>query len=277
MIRFWTGLMFLFLSGSVQAQQEDLFSVPNTLKYAVYLEETGDRDLALAEYERILFLDPSADTVRFRILSLLLKSGNEKLALTRSSSFLSQYQSKICEGKTKHGKLMLLGGNPDSALIYFREKACPDSVGLYLAEVSSLLFSCRFPDARNAAGKYSSTVKNKLPQFTSFINDSLKLRKRSSLLAGGMSAVLPGSGKMYTGRWEDGFYSLLIIASNAYASYRYFHKQGMSSAGGWIFAGIGTGFYLGNVYGSVKAAKVFNRNEKARIRNSIRRRIVASF
>lgn len=75
-----------------------------------------------------------------------------------------------------------------------------------------------------------------------------------------MSAILPGSGKFYTGNYKDGIFSLLVVGGSAFQAYRGFNKDGVSSTSGWIFAGLTTGFYAGNVYGSAKSAQVYNQN-----------------
>ncbi|WP_139828065.1 hypothetical protein [Marivirga sericea] len=82
-----------------------------------------------------------------------------------------------------------------------------------------------------------------------------------------MSAVLPGSGKFYTGDYKDGIFSLLVVGGTAFQSYRGFSKNGASSTVGWVFAGLSTGFYAGNIYGSAKAVKVYNQNFWLEIEN----------
>jgi hypothetical protein len=85
--------------------------------------------------------------------------------------------------------------------------------------------------------------------------------KKSPALAALMSAVVPGTGKAYSKNWKDGIVSLFFTAGMAFQSYRNFNKFGTNNHRGWIYGGIGLGFYLGNIYGSVKSTKDYNRKK----------------
>lgn len=73
-----------------------------------------------------------------------------------------------------------------------------------------------------------------------------------------MSTIIPGSGKAYSKRWGDAVISFLFVTTNAYASYRAFNKKGIKSVNGWIFGGLAFSFYSANLWGSAKAARIYN-------------------
>lgn len=81
---------------------------------------------------------------------------------------------------------------------------------------------------------------------------------KSPALAAVMSAVVPGSGKVYSGRAYDGLYSLVALASTVWLSYEGFRDNGVHGASGWIFGGLSAFFYGGNIYGSYAAAQNYN-------------------
>lgn len=93
------------------------------------------------------------------------------------------------------------------------------------------------------------------------------LPEKSPVLAGILSAVLPGSGYIYAEHYGDGITAFLVnglfIAGTAAA----IHQENYAVAG--IVGGVGVPFYLGNIYGSANAARKWNR----RIRNEITREI----
>ena len=93
------------------------------------------------------------------------------------------------------------------------------------------------------------------------------LPEKSPVLAGILSAVLPGSGYIYAEHYGDGITAFLVnglfIAGTAAA----IHQENYAVAG--IVGGVGAPFYLGNIYGSANAARKWNR----RIRNEITREI----
>jgi hypothetical protein len=83
---------------------------------------------------------------------------------------------------------------------------------------------------------------------------------KNKYLAAGLSAVVPGLGKLYTGNKKDALMSLIFVGVNGFQSYRYFNKKGVTSVGAWVFGSLATGFYLGNIYGAYKAA--IHKNKK---------------
>ena len=100
------------------------------------------------------------------------------------------------------------------------------------------------------------------PRLYSLTGEFEQQKYKKPALALAMSAVLPGSGKAYSGRWGDAAVSFLFVTTGAYASYRAFSKKGISSFNGWLFGGIAFSFYASNLYGSFKAAR--NHNEQVR-------------
>jgi len=83
--------------------------------------------------------------------------------------------------------------------------------------------------------------------------DGIKsLRSRSPLLAGLFSALLPGSGQIYTGSYKDALLAFAVNAALIAGSYEAFDKK-IYAAGGMVSA-VGLTFYLGNVYGAVNSA-----------------------
>jgi len=99
------------------------------------------------------------------------------------------------------------------------------------------------------------------------------LPRKSSWLAGTMSAVVPGTGKMYAGRTSDGLYSLALIGGASWLAYRGFRDDGTSSVKGWLFGSVGAVFYVGNIYGSVVAVRLYNANHEEDLQRDIEAQI----
>ena len=92
---------------------------------------------------------------------------------------------------------------------------------------------------------------------------------KNPFIAGSFSALIPGTGKFYTGNWGDGVFSMLFIAGNVWQAYRGFNEHGIKSGYGWAFASLSASFYVGNIFGAVKAAKRYNKTRKNDIDNQI--------
>lgn len=94
-----------------------------------------------------------------------------------------------------------------------------------------------------------------------------ELPEKSPVLAGFLSAILPGSGYMYAEHYGDGITAFLINGLFIAGTLTAIHQENYALAG--IVGGIGVPFYLGNIYGSANAAKKWNLG----IRNEVIRKI----
>ena len=84
------------------------------------------------------------------------------------------------------------------------------------------------------------------------------IRYKSKIAAGMMSAFIPGTGKMYSGRFIDGVHSLLLTGLTVWQAYVSFEDNGTRSAKGWIYGTVSTILYFGNIYGSVANVRIYN-------------------
>ena len=100
------------------------------------------------------------------------------------------------------------------------------------------------------------------------IQSSISGSRKSSLLAGLMSAILPGSGRIYAGRTLDGImgmWMMYLVGNSAYNA-----NKNERPIAGPLF-GIAAGFvYLGEVYGGWRAAKNYQYSDKNIEENSFR-------
>lgn len=85
------------------------------------------------------------------------------------------------------------------------------------------------------------------------------MRRKSPLAAALLSALVPGSGKIYAGEFGDGLNSLIFIGLLGTLSALSFHAEGVDSVRGWIYASVGGVLHAGNIYGSVVSARRYNR------------------
>lgn len=85
-----------------------------------------------------------------------------------------------------------------------------------------------------------------------------EMNLKSPFVAGMMSAILPGSGKIYSNRWKDGIYSFITIAFSFIQAYQGYTAKGYNSLNFWLFGSISSFLYAGNIYGSYMAAKLNN-------------------
>lgn len=114
---------------------------------------------------------------------------------------------------------------------------------------------------------FSYTIYALTSQETNFSNYKkglMNVPKKSPVIAGLMSAVVPGSGKIYAGKTLQGIASMLPIAALALLTNESYHKRGPKSAEFYAFGSLLTVFYVGNIWGSVFAVKI-NREEHEKL------------
>ncbi len=75
---------------------------------------------------------------------------------------------------------------------------------------------------------------------------------------GGALALVPGAGFLYTHRFHDALASLAVNGGLALAAHKAWDQDNKALAG--VLALVGTGFYTGNIYGSITAVHKYNRN-----------------
>jgi len=97
------------------------------------------------------------------------------------------------------------------------------------------------------------------------------LPRKSPLLAGVLSAVIPGLGRVYIGRWQDGLVSFLLVGLSAVLSAQGFYDEGSHSVRGWIVGSAGALLYVGNVYGSAVGAVVQRRDAEEALSQEVDR------
>lgn len=259
MIRFNKVLLvFAGLLCSFQLFSQNLFDETNTYKFTDYLFKTQQYQLASQEYERLVVLAPSNSSYKLSLVQCYRLSNNYSTAEKRFNEFFSDSLFLLSTAvSTEYLKIKLLQEDLTSAQTFLlRNSRLEMPSKLHYQESIYLL---------NRNWKKSDSLLRQTqgldPRFGVITKEALAIRYKSPLLAASLSTVIPGSGKFYTGYWKDGLIAFLFVAANSWQSYRGFSKYGTGNAHGWIFGGLATGFYFGNIYGSWKSA--VRRNKKA--------------
>jgi hypothetical protein len=111
-----------------------------------------------------------------------------------------------------------------------------------------------------------ATSQDNLEKFAEGIRS---FKKKSPLLAGVFSAVVPGSGKMYYGKIGEGLISLLTQTIFGLQTLEAYRKDGIRSARFIIFGSAFSVFYIGNIWGSVIGVKIRNDEFNDQINESV--------
>lgn len=83
-------------------------------------------------------------------------------------------------------------------------------------------------------------------------------KHRSAAKAGVLSAIVPGTGKMYLGRWGPGLVTLAGSAALGLQAWEGYHKGGVNDVQFITFSSLFVLSYAANIYSSVIQTKAYN-------------------
>jgi hypothetical protein len=243
-------LIFFVVIGLAPAMQaQDLYTYEKSLEFANYLHQTGEYELAATEYKRLFFADKTNELVNTRLLDCFWNTTNYEKIIFYSRMMDSSQVMNNLKLRTYYLKSGFLVNPSAITMQSYNTLQISTSEKTYYT-LSSKLLNKQW----DAAKSYRSSCSDQLLQTYSPVFAQIEQTQfKKQWLAMSMSAVIPGSGKAYAGYWKDGLMSLVIIGVSAWQASRGFEQDGVKSAYGWIYAGVGMGFYLGNLYGTAKA------------------------
>lgn len=82
-------------------------------------------------------------------------------------------------------------------------------------------------------------------------------KKKSPYMAGLLSSLIPGLGKVYAGSYGEGVSSFLLIGSLGAITAENWIRNGLLNWKTIVFGTIGMVFYIGNIYGSISSVKIY--------------------
>ena len=250
-------LLFLFWAAGA-APAQDLYNYENSAAFADHLSRTKQFSLAVAEYERVLFLHPTTDSLRQRLLWAYQKAGNTSYGTKRAEDLYPQ-PNQMPAGVARTYVQMLLREKAFGKADAFLQSS------LHLPPDDRLLFSGtsqalrhNWFEAKSHFRQVSPGQRPVVADYQRVVAEALAVRPKSPALAATLSTLLPGAGKVYTRDWKDGLISFVMVGTSAWQAYRGFNQSGSGSTRGWIFTSVTLGFYAGNIFGSHKSARVYN-------------------
>ena len=259
--KFFLFSFFLSLfSFGLKAQESVVIDSVSQSLFAKYLFDQGLYKFAAEEYERLHYYYPHNKQYTLALFKADRFAGNIdhmqarlQLLPDQDKQLSRQYfLSLITNDQLPLAQQLLDNGLRDYGKIsddYFKFK-----VGLLVMEGS-----------HKAAQDTMQKYKIDDSALANLIVMGSESKRKSKTLAGLMSAIVPSSGRFYARDYKDAIFSLVFMGGTAFQSYKRFNKGGINSAGGWIYGGISFGFYLGNIWGSVKAADRYNQKNYKKV------------
>jgi len=277
-------ICFLFTHQFLLADsfQENYFTPENILRFAEHLYEEGDYLRAAGEFQRYLFcfnmLPPNTDLIFYKI-GICYRLGNDfKKSIDYFQKIIENYPQSFYQNDSFYqiGYSYFLMGKYRESISFLNDHLPQVRLNpkrLKMQQLIGLNYIYQRQWSKATEFFYSLEENAKNNSFTaslmSFAKQGERLPRKSAFLAGLLSAVVPGAGKIYCYRATDGLFSLLTIGLTGWQAYEGFRKDGVNSVKGWIYGTISAFFYLGNIYGSVVAVNIYNQQLENKLLNKV--------
>ncbi|MFW6019148.1 MAG: hypothetical protein ACOCPM_01080 [Bacteroidales bacterium] len=128
------------------------------------------------------------------------------------------------------------------------------SCGLYLLNNEQL----RFDSLMNVV---QVMEKDKRALLNQYRKQYASINMKSPWMAGLLSAAVPGLGKVYAGKPNQGLSSFLTVGIFALQSWEAYYRQGLTAPGLYLSGAFALGYYIGNIWGSALSVKIKNQEE----------------
>ncbi len=260
-----------FISPVSSRELVEYYSSENILKFADHLWTQGDYLRAVGEYQRYLFYRPNArEEIRYRIALCYRLGGRSERAIESFEKYIQEFpESKLVSGAYYQvGVSYFLLQQFDDSVKYLESSFSRIIDVRYKTESQQLiglsyLMQQQWRDAEKIFVELQESdtlaIREKALVYRNYAVQGANLRTRSPFLAGFLSTLVPGAGRLYTGRVGDAVNSVLLVGLTGWQTYDGFRRNGISSVKGWTLGTLSTVFYIGNIYGSAISARLYNR------------------
>lgn len=278
-------LFYFFLTLSISLtfgekrtfSQENIYNFENSLLYAGYLLKTGQYQAASQELERIAFINPSSDSIKFLLVESYLKAENYSKGIKRTEEFFTDAANMPADFSISYSRMLLLSKNYEKLNNFTLLSNHLSEKEKVFFRFNASLMEKKWDQAKQLWDSSGNSLKISYPAYNHLVDDIPASKYKKPAIAGGLSALVPGSGKLYTNDWIDGMLSFVTIGALSFQAYRGFNSKGINSVYGWVFGTLAVGFYSGNIYGSFKAAQKYNSKIDENFFNAVEKEFAGSF
>lgn len=225
------------------------------MSFADELFEIGDFDRAILEYNRLVHIFPQSPLLPVATLKAALSyyyKGESKLGLKYLDYKLSTVDDKRLLTALTYQKAIFLLEYEYQAPFLIRQGSIEEA----MSTLSGL--------------KDTNLLNMDLDGFTKEWHNRKLVGKKSPILAGLLSAVLPGAGSVYTKRYTEGFYSVVLTALSIWATVEAASTKSVLHQLFPFFIITSAGFYAGSIYTAVNSAYIYNSDLELQYLNKLR-------
>ncbi|MEN8210895.1 MAG: outer membrane protein assembly factor BamD [Thermodesulfobacteriota bacterium] len=285
-MKFWYSYLAVFLivvfqpySSSVMGKQMIITS-DMQYEYALELFEAEDYDTAIVEFKRFVHFFPESeylDQVEYNIaICLFNKKKYHEAARVFNEIIIKSRDNKIIEQAVffQSRSFMKLGNRGYAQIVlqnYLKlvdDINTKDKIYFNLAQIHLSNARKLQPGSLALAKKYLSKIspsnanKYRIDEYSDLIFKA-EHAPRKNPKAAGLFAIIPGGGFLYCERYHDALITFLLNTGLMYAAWEAWDSDNKALAG--VIGFVETGFYSGNIYGSITSAHKYNRAQTMKI------------
>ncbi|MBD3278000.1 MAG: hypothetical protein GF388_06860 [Candidatus Aegiribacteria sp.] len=238
--------------------------------FADYLYSSGEYELASLEYLRIVHSN-GGDTMACPGSAMKLARCWQELERSADAMALYRYvRVHSAEADLRAGCMMGEASileetgelQPARELFALAAAEAEDPDISARAEILSSLMYARMgywseaADELNGISAGRGSYGDLSARLAATVSRGTSLSRRSPLLCGISSSLLPGSGQMICGHYTDGFIALAVNGAMGWLFYESLQEENTTTSVliGWL----GMSFYGGNILGGIRAAETYN-------------------
>lgn len=266
-------IMFALLSfGAFSQIDTNIFSKQNSLLYAQFLSQSGKNIAAAHEYARILAFESNNDSLRLATIAEYRKAGIYDTAIF----YINGYELNHILFQKEAILLYLLSRNFDE-LGRFLKLCTLETHEKEIAVLHAFMLKGEWKSAEKQLEYVQIPTMERIIAYNKLVEKGKKSPHRNMALAVGMSALVPGLGRVYAGAPWEGLSTFIINGFLAFSAYRGFSQKEYESIPGWGYGAAFAGFYAANIYGTVKQVKKFNKKQADKLANEVEHLILNDF
>jgi len=264
--QFRISLLLFLLALSSTSISQNLYDNANSREFAEYLFRTGQYDLSAIEIERLIFVDKTDDSLKAKLIRSYTLNKQYTVATKRIQTFFPETSKLYYPFSDFYTYNLLADKKIDAAKSFLSSNQSLPENKRQRYQAFTFLLDHDFKGSEAYLAGLPAESQVPLRELSA---EGIHMKHKSPGLAMAMSAVVPGTGRFYTGDWKDALISMLTIGVTGFQAYRGFTIKGTKSAYGWVYGTIATGFYLGNIYGSYSSAKRYNKRKMDKLDQKI--------
>lgn len=272
MIRLKIKLLAILVLIPFTGFTQTAYDFEHTLKFGQYLFNTNQYQLAAQEFERAVYFAPKDSSSNFMLFKTYSILNQKDKALYSYKKFSNDFALKLMPDNygTIYASLLIKDGQYNDCIDFITHNCCLSNKSKYL--VSTYLVQKNWETAWHEAKNLNESSPGVSP-LLNLVDKSREINYKSPGLGALFSAIIPGTGKLYAGAWQDAIVGFLMTSTSGFLAYRAYDKYGIENPYTWFLGAMAIGYYSGNVYGGYNTVRKYNLSQEEDIVNETKRYI----